>query len=132
VLVTSPNIVADIKAAAPNASVRLALDGVTGTATNVLAESLSAEGLVVCYASATKEFLAMDLLTLVAKRLSIHGFSMYYPQFVPKIGALIAESAELMKQGKLVAPITATYPITDVQEAVKHAMRGGKILLDLS
>ena len=132
VLVMSPNIVTDIKAAVPNASIRLALDGVTGAATNVLAESLSADGVVVCYASATKEFLAMDLLTLVAKRLSVHGFSMYYPQFVPRLDALIAESAELMKQGKLIAPITATYPMTNVQEAVKHAVRGGKVLLDLS
>jgi NADPH:quinone reductase-like Zn-dependent oxidoreductase len=43
----------------------------------------------------------------------------------------IKESAELMARGELDLPVAAVYPLADYQKAVAHAIKGGKVLLDL-
>ena len=69
---------------------------------------------------------------LFGKRLSIHGFWMYYDEFLPKIRAALAEGAQVVAAGKLSLPITATYKPSQIREAIEHYQRGGKVLLDFN
>jgi len=36
----------------------------------------------------------------------------------------------MIATGKLYAPVAATYPLSAIKDAVAHAERGGKVLLD--
>jgi hypothetical protein len=46
---------------------------------------------------------------LIIKRLNIHGFWMYYDEYLPKIRAALTEAAKVVASGKLTLPITTTY-----------------------
>jgi hypothetical protein len=37
----------------------------------------------------------------------------------------------LIASGKLYVPVTATYPLSAIKDAVAHVERGGKVLLDM-
>jgi NADPH:quinone reductase-like Zn-dependent oxidoreductase len=69
---------------------------------------------------------------LIGKRLSIHGFWMYYEEFLPKIRVALIEGAQVVAAGKLSLPITATYKPSQIREAIEHYQRGGKVLLDFN
>ena len=69
---------------------------------------------------------------LIGKRLNIHGFWMYYEEYLPKISAALTEAARVVASGRLTLPITATYKLSRIKEAVEHSQRGGKVLLDLN
>ena len=69
---------------------------------------------------------------LIAKRLNIHGFWMYYEEYLPKIPAALGEAAKVVADGKLTLPITATYKPSQIKEAIQHSQRGGKVLLDFN
>jgi NADPH:quinone reductase-like Zn-dependent oxidoreductase len=69
---------------------------------------------------------------LIGKRLNLHGFWMYYDEFLPKIRAALTEATKVVASGKLALPITATYRPPQIKEAIEHAQRGGRILLDFN
>lgn len=68
---------------------------------------------------------------LIVKRIVVKGFFMNHPDIEPKIHAALLESVSLVASGAIQVPIAATYPLSSLYEAVLHAQRGGKILLDL-
>jgi hypothetical protein len=55
---------------------------------------------------------------------------MYYEDYLPKIRAALTEATEVVASGKLTLPNSATYKPSQIKEAVEHAQRGGKVLLD--
>ncbi len=57
---------------------------------------------------------------------------MYYDEFLPKIRAALTEAAKVVASGQLTLPITATYKPSQIKEAIEHAERGGKVLLDFN
>jgi NADPH:quinone reductase-like Zn-dependent oxidoreductase len=65
------------------------------------------------------------------KRIVVTGFFMNRPDIEPKIPAALCEAAPLVASGAIHAPIAATYPLASLRDAVLHAQRGGKVLLDL-
>jgi len=66
---------------------------------------------------------------LIGKRLNVHGFWMYYDEYLPKIRAALAEATKVVASGKLILPITAAYNPSQIREAIEHSQRGGKVLL---
>jgi NADPH:quinone reductase-like Zn-dependent oxidoreductase len=42
---------------------------------------------------------------------------------------VIHEAAPLVADGTLAVPVAGVYPLEQIQEAVQHLLRGGKILL---
>jgi NADPH:quinone reductase-like Zn-dependent oxidoreductase len=56
---------------------------------------------------------------------------MNHPDIEPKISAALREAVPLVASGAIRLPIAATYPLSSLHEAVLHAQRGGKVLLDL-
>ncbi len=43
---------------------------------------------------------------LIGKRLNIHGFWMYYEEYLPKMRAALTEAAKVVASGKLTLPVT--------------------------
>src|SRR6266852_4759831 len=132
VVVDSPDVSEKIKAAVGQAELRLALDGVSGPATGVLASTLSPRGTLVSFAAMSSSPMSISPLDVIFKPITIRGFFMAHPEFVAKLLPATAQAAEMIASGRMHIPVAATYPLSSIKEAVAHAQRGGKILLEVA
>ena len=132
VVIDSPDVSKEIKAAVRNADLRLALDGVSGPASGVLASTLSAHGTLVSYAAMSAAPISISPLEIIFKPLTVRGFWLGHPESTAKSAPAIAQAAEMIASGKVHIPVAATYPLSSIKDAVAHALRGGKILLDVA
>lgn len=120
-----------IRAAVGRDRVRLAIDGVAGESSAVIAGALSEGGIFVVYARMGGGPVVIDPLDLIAKRIVVKGFFLNHPDIEPKIPTALREAVPLVASGAIRAPIAGTYPLSSLHDAVLHAQRGGKVLLDL-
>jgi NADPH:quinone reductase-like Zn-dependent oxidoreductase len=132
VVVDSPDVLERIKAAVGQAELRLALDGISGPATGVLAATLSPRGTLVSYAAMSLSPMSISPLDVIFKPLTMRGFYMAHPEFAAKLAPAAAQAAKMIASGRLHIPVAATYPLSSIKEAIAHAQRGGKILLDVA
>src|SRR4029077_796680 len=132
VVVESPDISERIKAAVGHAEVRLALDGVSGPATGVLAATLSPRGTLVSFAAMSSNPMSISPLDVIFKSVTVRGFFMGHPEFAAKLAPAAAQAAEMIASGQVRIPVAATYALSSIKEAVAHAQRGGKVLLDIA
>jgi NADPH:quinone reductase-like Zn-dependent oxidoreductase len=130
--VESPELPKQIQSATGGMPISLGLDAVGGPATATLASILSPGAHLVVYAWLSGVPIHVGQGDLLVKRLKIHGFWMYYDEFLPKIRAALTEATRVVASGKLRLPFTAIYKPSQITEAVKHAQSGGKILLDFN
>jgi NADPH:quinone reductase-like Zn-dependent oxidoreductase len=127
--VESPEIPKKIQTATDGTPISLGLDAIGGPATATIASVLSPGAHLVVYAWLSGSPIQVGQGDLIAKRLNIHGFWMYYDEYLPKIPAALAEAAKLVASGKLTFPTTATYKPSQIKEAIEYSQRGGKVLL---
>jgi NADPH:quinone reductase-like Zn-dependent oxidoreductase len=132
VVVDSPDVPERIKAAVGQAELRLALDGVSGPATGVLAATLSPRGTLVSFAAMSEGLMSINPLDVIFKPLTMRGFWLGHPEIASKIAPAIAQAASMIASGRVHIPVAATYPLSSIKEAVAHVQRGGKILLDVA
>ena len=132
VIVDAPEGLNVAKDALGTAAPRLAIDGVGGPAAATLVNLLGRDGTLVAYAALSKAPIAISALALVFKRISVRGFFLSDPEHAAKIAPLVAEAAEMLRSGRLHAPVAATYPLSAIKDAVAHVQRGGKVLLDVA
>lgn len=132
VVVDSPDVSKEIKAAVGQAELRLALDGVSGPATGVLASTLSPHGTLVVYAAMSSAPMSISPLNIIFKPLTVRGFWLGHPESTAKSAPAVAQAAEMIAAGRVHIPVTATYALSSIKEAVAHAQRGGKILLEVA
>ena len=111
--------------------VALAVDGVSGRSSALMASTLSPNGLFVIYAYMSGGLVNISPFELIVKRVVAKGFFMNHPDVEPKIPAALRESVPLVASGAIHVPISATYPLSSLREAVTRAAQGGKVLLDL-
>jgi len=130
--VESPELPKQIQAATGGAPIALGLDAVGGPATATIANLLSPGAHLVCYAWLSGVPIHVSQTDLIVKRLNIHGFWMYYDEFLPKIRVALTEATKVIAAGKLTLPFTAIYKPSQIEKAVEEAERGGKILLDFN
>jgi len=130
--VESPELPRQIQAAAGGTPISLGLDAVGGPASATIASALSPGGHHVCYAWLSRAPLQVSLGDLIVKRLTIHGFWMYYEEYLPKIRAALTEATSVVASGELTLPFAKIYKSSQIKEAIEHAERGGKILLDFN
>jgi NADPH:quinone reductase-like Zn-dependent oxidoreductase len=130
--VESPELSKQIQIATGGMPISLGLDAVGGPATATMASTISPRARLVSYASLSGLPIQVSQGDLIGKRLEIHGFWMYYEEYLPKIRAALTEATKVVASGKLSLPITTTYKPSQVKEAVEHAQRGGKVLLDFN
>src|SRR5713101_3441805 len=131
-VVDSPDVSERIKTAVGQAQLRLALDGVSGPATGVLAATLSPRGTLVSFAAMSSKSMSISPLDFIFKPLTMRGFFLGHPEFAAKLAPAAAQAAEMIASGRMHIPVAATYALSSIKEAVAHAQRGGKILLDVS
>jgi NADPH:quinone reductase-like Zn-dependent oxidoreductase len=132
VLIDDDNVVSEAKKATDNAEIKLGLDAVGGKATNTIAQILGNEGCLVSYAMMSREPINVSQISLIFRRIQIHGFFMYLPYYVPKLKNAILQSVQLLEQGKLNVPVAKIYPPERVKEAIQHTIDGGKVLLQFN
>jgi NADPH:quinone reductase-like Zn-dependent oxidoreductase len=132
VVVDSPDVSKKIKAAVGQAELRLALDGVSGPATGVLASTLSPHGTLVSFAAMSGAPMSISPLDVIFKPITMRGFWLGHPESTAKSAPAVAQAAAMIASGRVHIPVTATYPLSSIKEAVAHAQRGGKILLDVA
>ena len=132
VVVDSPNVSKEIKAAVGQANLRLALDGVSGPASGVLASTLSPHGTLVSYAAMSASPISISPLEVIFKPLTVRGFWLGHPESAAKSAPAVEDAAEMIASGQVQIPVAATYPLSSIKEAVAHALRGGKILLQVA
>ena len=132
VVVDSPDVSKEIKGAVGQAELRLALDGVSGPATGVLAATLSHHGTLVSYAAMSLGPMSISPLEVIFKPLTIRGFWLGHPEYEVKSAPAIKQAAQMIASGQVHIPIAATYPLSSIKEAVADAQRGGKILLKVA
>jgi NADPH:quinone reductase-like Zn-dependent oxidoreductase len=132
VVVDSPNVSKEIKAAIGLAELRLALDGVSGPATGVIASTLSPHGALVSYAAMSAGPMSISPLDVIFKPLTVRGFWLGHPEYAAKSAPAVAQAAEMIASGRVNIPVAATYPLSSIKEAVEHAQRGGKVLLEVA
>ena len=130
--VESPHLSKQIQMATAGTPISLGLDAVGGPATATLVGVLSPGAHIVSYAWLSGLPMHLPQGDLIGKRLSIHGFWMYYEEYLPKIRAALTEATKLVASGKLSLPITATYKPFQIKEAIEHSERGGKVLLNFN
>ena len=134
-VVDSGQLAQEVGVQTGHAPIRLALDAVAGAASARLAECLADDGVVCSYGSMTGEDPKIDRAALIYRGVSLTGFML--GRFLAKrsaqeIQAIYAELADEMRSGHLTIPITATYPIEEIGQALHHAQqaqRNGKILV---
>jgi NADPH:quinone reductase-like Zn-dependent oxidoreductase len=130
-VVDSPDVSERIKTAVDHAELRLAFDGVSGPATGVLAATLSSHGTLVSFAAMSEGAMSINPLDFIFKPLTMRGFWLGHPEFAAKIGPAVEQAAEMIASGRVHMPVAGTYPLAAIKDAVAHAQRGGKILLDV-
>jgi len=130
--VESPDLLKTIQYATRGMPIYLGLDAVGGPASATIAAALSPGAHFVSYAWLSGLPVHLPQGDLIGKRLSIHGFWMYYEEFLPKIRTALTEGAKVVAAGKLSLPINATYNPSQIREAIEHYQRGGKVLLDFT
>ena len=128
--VESTELLKQIQAATDGTAISLGLDAVGGPATATLASVLSPGAHLVSYAWLGGLPIHVPQGDLIGKRLNVHGFWMYYEEYLPKLRAALTEAANVVASGKLSLPFTKTYKPSQIKEAIEHAERGGKILLE--
>src|ERR1700726_3636257 len=132
VVVDSPDVSEKIKAAVGQAELRLALDGVSGPATGVLASTLSPHGTLVSFAAMSQAPMSISPMEVIFKPVTVRGFWLGHPESAAKSAPAVAQAAEMIASGQVHIPVVATYALSSIKEAVAHAQRGGKILLDVA
>jgi NADPH:quinone reductase-like Zn-dependent oxidoreductase len=130
--VESPELSKQIQIATSGMPISLGLDAVGGPATATLASMLSPGAHLVIYAWLSGLPIQVPQGDLIVKRLNVHGFWMYYGEYLPKIRAALTEATKVVASGKLTLPISAKYNPSQVREAIEHTQRGGKVLLDFN
>jgi NADPH:quinone reductase-like Zn-dependent oxidoreductase len=132
VVVDSPDVSKEIRADIGPAGIRLALDGVSGPASGALASTLSPHGTLVSYAAMSRGPMSISPLDVIFKPLTLRGFWLGHPESAAKSAPAVAQAAKMIASGQVHIPVAATYALSAIKEAVAHAQRGGKILLDVA
>ncbi|RZM21560.1 MAG: alcohol dehydrogenase, partial [Pedobacter sp.] len=132
VVVESPTAVQEVKEATGGATIKLGLDAVGGQSSAILAQLLGQGSHLVAYAVLSGQPMVVSQVDLIVKRLNVHGFWMYLSEYLPKLDAAVREADSFIASGSINVPIAATYSLHAISEAVEHAIRGEKVLLDFT
>ena len=119
----------------PDASVKLGIDAIGGSATARLADCLSKGGTVVNYGFLAGEPCQMTPTHTIVKGLALKGFWLVgYMRSTPReeIIEMYQRMAHAFISGELSVPVEAEYSLSEIEKALKHANRperSGKVLL---
>src|SRR5262249_12937777 len=98
------------------------------------AGTLARGGTLVVYSFISRKPILVDGNDLIFRGLAARGFWLYLPQFKdsPKAMDAMKLGARLVAEGKLKVPIAAKYPLSEARTALSHALKGGKVLFEIT
>jgi len=108
---------------------KLALNQVGGDSAVTLAKALAPQGALVTIGALARQPLSLPNGAVIFNELRCCGFwvSRWYERVQPGVvEGMMDELGKLLRDGLLHLPVSATYPLERVQEAVAHAQRGGR------
>lgn len=129
VLTDGPDLAARVAEATSKAKIRLGIDATGGSATDRIARSLAIGGTVVNYGAMSGEACKVYPASFVFRDVTLRGFwlAFWFRKATPEQQrALFGELVPLVVQGVLSAPVQATYPLSQIKEAVAAAASGGR------
>jgi NADPH:quinone reductase-like Zn-dependent oxidoreductase len=88
----------------------VALDGVSGPATGVLAATLSPHGTLVSYAATSQGPMSISPLEAILKPLTVRGFWLGHPEFAAKCAPAVKQAAEMVASGQVHIPVAGNLP----------------------
>jgi NADPH:quinone reductase-like Zn-dependent oxidoreductase len=129
VLVDGPDLQQQVAEATGGRLARLAVDAVGGSATNRLAHCLQTGGVVSLYGLLSGEPAVVDLDVVIFNDVRLEGY--WTPRSLGRrtpeeVQRVLADALELLGSGAFHVPVEATYALSDVAEALRHAGRGGR------
>jgi NADPH:quinone reductase-like Zn-dependent oxidoreductase len=130
VLLDTPEVLADIRNRFGNNLIRLGVDAVGGRSADTLVAAVAPGATVVSYANAAKQ--PGDTAAAAAKQVALEKVYVITFDNATKVVPVIHEAAPLVASGELTIPIEAIYDMADVNAAINHLTRGGKILLAIA
>jgi NADPH:quinone reductase-like Zn-dependent oxidoreductase len=134
VLADGPDLAQRAQHATGGAPIRLGIDAVSGEACKRLADSVADGGVVVSYGSMSGADLVISRAAL-GRGIALKAFMLgdgLAKRPREQVRALYADLAGQLRDGRLKAPVDATYPIDDIKAALAHAQRGhrnGKVVV---
>jgi len=135
VLVDGPDLANRVAEATGKGMLRLAIDAVGGEATEHLASCLAPGGTLVNYGMMSGDSCQISSGDLIFRGITLKGFwlaSWFRQASSEQQKALYGELIGKIASGALKAPISQTFPVERIAEAVEAASRGerdGKILI---
>ncbi|MBK8015491.1 MAG: zinc-dependent alcohol dehydrogenase family protein [Betaproteobacteria bacterium] len=135
VVVDGPDLARRVAEATGGAEIRLGIDAVAGAAAGRLAQCVAEGGTVVNYGLMSGEPIQVDAFQFVFRDLHLVGFwlaKVMRNMAFEEIQAMYAKLAERLVDDTLHVAVEASYPLTQVAEALAHAKResrGGKVQL---
>ena len=134
--VDGPDLGERVKAATGGAPIKLAIDAVAGEATQHLADCLADGGTIANYGLLSKQPCQVWPDDILFREITLTG--VWLTLWLRKYStpeerhAVYSELAGYIAEGRMHAAVEATYPLSQIKEAVTHAARGernGKVIL---
>ena len=127
VLTLHDDVSAEIAEATGRQPIRLGADSVGGPSGAAVLAALASGAALVSYGNASGA--GIDAAAAADKDVTISNIFVGAYDNRTKVVPIIQEAAPLVATGALTVPVAAIYPLADVQAAIAHLHRGGKILL---
>ena len=129
VLVEGEDLPEKVRAELRDANIPLAIDAVAGKATLSLGGILSEDGTVVNYGLLSGDPCQLTADMVVFKGITLTGF--WLAKTLGRITAeaklrLYSKLESLIASGTISTPVEATYHLGQLEEALRHAYRGGR------
>ena len=134
VVVSGPDLSSQIGKALGDERISLLLDAIAGDVVTELASWLADGGTLVSYGGMSGGQVAVPPAELIFRDVRVRGFWQKHwldATHRDQVAASYARLAALVSDGSLRAPVAATYPLEQFQDALAHATRSdraGKVL----
>lgn len=129
VLVDGPDLAERVAEATGGNLPKLAIDAIGGSAVQRLAQATADRGTVVNYGLLSGEPLMIDARETVFRDITVRGFWLapWFTEATPQeIGETYRFLSEKVVSGDLFVPVEATYDLSQVADALRHAAREGR------
>ncbi|TNC49163.1 zinc-binding dehydrogenase [Rubellimicrobium rubrum] len=109
------------------------IDSLAGEGPSQLALVMADGGTISSFGAMTNQPLQVPPALLLFRRITVNGFWAAKPRLSPQeIGRMVGELVQDAAAGRLALPVSGTYPLQEIAEAVKasgEAGRSGKVVL---
>lgn len=113
-------------------NVRLGLDVLAGPAAGRVFDLISPGGKLINYGAVTQKPLELSAVPLTFKGIAVEGFFLGMPETARKAFATLPALGDILAAERIEQPIAATYPIDGIKDALRHSLKGGRILLAMA